>query len=132
MTTPVVVYPWWAPWWQIWRERVAPLFTPMIARTTAAAVAVRVAVVDGWRRHVDKAATDPDYARTLAEAVSAVVRTVVTRSAVAAAIVVVATGILVPGDIDEPDDDEREPYQGGRRWRPTSASQPLWDRFPDD
>lgn len=60
------------------------------------------------------------------------VRTVVTRSAVAAAIVVVATGVLVPGDIDELDDDEPEPYQGARSWRPTSASQPLWDRFPDD
>ena len=66
MTTPEVAHPWWAPWCQMWRGRVARTLVPLTARATTIAATVRVAVVDGWRRHVDKVATDPAYARTLA------------------------------------------------------------------
>lgn len=122
----------WATLCSMVRERASATLSPLVTKTKTVVATVWVAVSDSWRRHADKAATDPAYARTLAEAVSAVVRTMVTRSAVAAAIVVFATAVLVPDGADAPEDDEAEPYRGSRSWRPTPAAQPLWERFPDE
>ena len=91
---------------------------------------VRAQVMAGWERHTDKLAADPTYGRTLVEALSAVVRTVVRRTGVAAAIVVFLSSMIVP----VLDDEDPEPYRGSRSWTPREQPRPhtLWDRFGED
>ena len=107
------------------------ILAPSLARAAAVFWTVRAAVMAGWERHTDKLAADPAYGRTLVEALSAVVRTVVRRTGVAAAIVVFLSSMIVPVLEEE---EEPEPYRGSRSWtpRPQPRPQPLWDRFGED
>jgi hypothetical protein len=111
--------------WTHTRIVLAPTFTRVVAMFWS----VRAQVMAGWERHTEKLAADPAYGRTLVEALSAVVRTVVRRTGVAAAIVVFLSSMIVPVL-----EDESEPYRGSRPWTPRAQPrpQPLWDRFGED
>ena len=124
MSTWSVVVLWWRDTWTQARTAIGPLITT----TTSVLLKARASITAAWDRHVDKLGSDPAYGRTLVEAVSAVVRTVVTRSTVAAAIVVFLTAVIVPSN--EGDDYEPEPHQGSRTWAP--RARPLWDTFAEE